>query len=91
MHRYLTDHAYGTATTDDLRQAFLDATGENLDWFWRQWIYSAGYPAFTVTAKRTTRQRIALTLVVRADAARYRHGRQHRTCASSFRRRSGCR
>ena len=31
LHRYLTDHAYGVATTDDLRQAFLDATGENLD------------------------------------------------------------
>ena len=50
LHRYLTDHAYGVATTDDLRQAFLDATGENLDWFFREWIYSAGYPAFTVTS-----------------------------------------
>ncbi len=50
VHRYLTDHAYGVATTDDLRQAFLDATGENLDWFWREWIYSAGYPSFTVTS-----------------------------------------
>lgn len=51
IHRYLTDHAFGVATTDDLRQAFLDATGENLDWFWREWMYSAGYPAFTVTSK----------------------------------------
>ena len=50
IHRYLTDHAFGGATTDDLRQAFLDATGENLDWFWREWMYSAGYPAFTVTS-----------------------------------------
>ncbi len=51
VHRYLTDHAYGVATTDDLRQAFLDATGENLDWFWREWIYGAGYPSFTVTSQ----------------------------------------
>jgi aminopeptidase N len=49
IHRYLTDHATGVATTDDLRQAFLDATGENLDWFFREWIYSAGYPSFVVT------------------------------------------
>jgi aminopeptidase N len=49
VHRYLADHANGVATTDDLRQAFLDATGENLDWFFREWIYSAGYPSFTVT------------------------------------------
>jgi aminopeptidase N len=49
VHRYLDDHAHNVATTDDLRQAFLDATGENLDWFFNQWIYSAGYPSFVVT------------------------------------------
>src|SRR5260221_757643 len=51
VHRYLVDHAFDNATTDDLRQAVLDATGENLDWFWDQWIYQAGYPEFTVAAK----------------------------------------
>ncbi|HET7790700.1 MAG TPA: M1 family aminopeptidase, partial [Gemmatimonadales bacterium] len=50
IHRYLTDHAYAGATSDDLRQAVLAATGENLDWFWDQWVYQAGYPEFTVTA-----------------------------------------
>jgi aminopeptidase N len=50
MRRYLRDHAYDVAVTDDLRQAFLAATGENLDWFWEQWIYQAGYPEFTVEA-----------------------------------------
>jgi len=28
VHRYLVDHAFDNATTDDLRQAVLDATGE---------------------------------------------------------------
>ena len=51
VHRYLIDHAFDNATTDDLRQAVLDATGENLDWFWEQWIYQAGYPEFVVSAK----------------------------------------
>jgi aminopeptidase N len=50
IHRYLTTHAFGNAVTDDLRQAILEATGENLDWFWDEWIYSAGYPDFTVTS-----------------------------------------
>jgi aminopeptidase N len=63
VHRYLTDHAFDNATTDDLRQAVLKATGENLDWFWDQWIYQAGYPELTVTAKYDSTAS-ALTLVV---------------------------
>src|SRR5216117_1452230 len=51
VHRYLVDHAFDNATTDDVRQAVLDATGENVDWFWDEWIYQAGYPEFTVSAK----------------------------------------
>jgi len=50
IRRYLTDHAYGTATSDDLRQAVLNATGESLPWFWSQWIYQAGHPEFEVSA-----------------------------------------
>jgi aminopeptidase N len=50
LHTYLTSHAAGNATSDDLRQAVLAATGENLDWFWSEWVYGAGYPKFTVAA-----------------------------------------
>src|SRR2546430_4330872 len=50
LHLYLTRPAYGDPTRDDLRQAVLDATGENLDGFWSEWAYGAGHPAFTVTA-----------------------------------------
>ena len=64
IKRYLTDHAYGNATSDDLRQAVLDATGESLGWFWSQWIYRAGYPAFSVAAAYDSAGS-ALTLVVR--------------------------
>ena len=51
IRRYLRDHAFGTATSDDLRQAFLEATGENLDRFWDEWVYQAGYPQFAVAAQ----------------------------------------
>ncbi len=50
VHRYLTEHALDNATSDDFRQAVLHATGQNLDWFWDQWVYQAGYPEFAVTA-----------------------------------------
>jgi len=64
IHRYLVDHAFGVATTDDLRQAVLAATGQNLDWFWSEWIYQAGYPQFDVAAQYDSTQH-ALTLTVR--------------------------
>ena len=64
IRRYLTRHAYGTATSDDLRQAVLEATGQSLDWFWLQWIYSAGYPEFAVSSLYDSTAR-SLTLTVR--------------------------
>ncbi len=57
LHLYLTRHALGNATSDDLRQAVLDATGENLDGFWSEWVYGAGHPAFSVTAAYDTATR----------------------------------
>ena len=64
IRRYLSDNAFGSATTDDLREAFLRATGENLAWFWDEWMYKAGHPRFTVT---TTYDSLArkLTLAVK--------------------------
>ncbi len=63
IHLYLTRHALGNATTDDLRQAVLDATGENLAWFWEQWIYDAGHPHFAVTAAYdSVTRKLALTV-----------------------------
>jgi aminopeptidase N len=64
IHRYLTRHAYGSATTDDLRQAVLHATGQSLPWFWSQWMYQAGHPEFQVAAAYDSAAQ-ALTLDVR--------------------------
>src|SRR5260370_12496360 len=63
LRTYLDRYALGTATTDDLREAVLEATGENLDWFWEQWLYEAGHPQFTVSATYdTTARRLLLTV-----------------------------
>ncbi len=63
IHQYLTKHAYGNGISDQLREAFLQATGENLDWFWNEWVYSAGYPDFTVKSSYdAAAHRLALTV-----------------------------
>jgi aminopeptidase N len=71
IHRYLSAHAYANATTEDLRRAVLRATGENLEWFWRQWMYQAGYPELVVTsAYDSTQGSLALTVrQVQVDTA----------------------
>ena len=64
------------------------ATGENLDWFWRQWMYQAGYPVVHRHVEATTRRRSALTIDVETDPARHRSRPTARACASSSPRRS---
>ncbi len=39
---YLTEHAYGNATTLDLQQAAERASGRNLGWFFDQWVRRPG-------------------------------------------------
>jgi aminopeptidase N len=72
INQYLVRHSFANATSDDLRRAVLHATGENLDWFWDQWVYGTGYPELTVTSAYDSAAG-ALALTVRqtqADAAR---------------------
>lgn len=47
---YLERNAYGNVDSHDLLRAFHERCGESLDWFWEQWIYRAGEPAYAVTA-----------------------------------------
>ncbi|WP_069808029.1 M1 family aminopeptidase [Vulcanisaeta thermophila] len=41
---YLTRHAHGNADTEDLRKALEEASGQPLDWFFTQFVYSSGHP-----------------------------------------------
>jgi aminopeptidase N len=49
IKRYLGDHKYANVDADDLLNAFQDELGTPLDWFWEEWVYKGGEPAYTVT------------------------------------------
>lgn len=49
--------------TQDLMRVVKDVTGENLDWFFEQWVFLAGHPDFKVT-KSWDRNNGVLQLVV---------------------------
>jgi len=48
LRRYLADRHLGLAETVDLARAIEAETGLNFDWWFHQWIFSAGYPTFEV-------------------------------------------
>ncbi|RIV21451.1 peptidase M1 [Fibrisoma montanum] len=45
---YLTRHRFGTTEVEDLRQAFEEATGQDLHWFFDQWFLSPGHAVLAV-------------------------------------------
>ncbi|GAB4020891.1 M1 family aminopeptidase [Spirosoma koreense] len=46
--------AYRTAATDDFQTVTQQVSGQNLDYFFRQWIYGEGYPTYRVTVTAAT-------------------------------------
>ncbi|MCB0802400.1 MAG: M1 family metallopeptidase, partial [Flavobacteriales bacterium] len=46
---YLEKHAYGNVNSNDLLVAFHEKLGLSLNWFWEEWIYKGGEPAYEVS------------------------------------------
>lgn len=45
---YLERHAFKTAEAHDLRLAFEEVTGEDLNWFFNEWYFAKGHPVLEV-------------------------------------------
>jgi aminopeptidase N len=49
LNLYLNQNKFKNAEADQLRLAFEEVTGKDLNWFWNQWYYSAGHPKLDIT------------------------------------------
>jgi aminopeptidase N len=49
LRYYLKKHQYGKAEIHDLRLAFEEVTGMDLNWFYDQWFMNPGHPELEVT------------------------------------------
>lgn len=49
LNKYLVDNAYSAVEVDELRMAFEDITGLDLQWFFNQWYHSEGHPKLEVS------------------------------------------
>lgn len=63
VNAYLNEFKYKAVETEDLQRVFEKVSGQNLSWFFDQWVYKAGFPmlkAKYVFNKKT--QTLTLTL-----------------------------
>lgn len=49
LRHYLNTHAYTSVEVHDLRLAFEEVSGEDLNWFFNQWFFASGHPKLEVT------------------------------------------
>lgn len=49
LSHYLHKHEFSNVVSEDLKIAIEEATGENLEWFFDQWITNGGHPQFEVS------------------------------------------
>lgn len=48
LNKYLEDNKFTAVEVDELRMAFEDTTGQDLNWFFDQWYNDAGHPILEV-------------------------------------------
>ncbi len=48
LNKYLKDNAFSAVEVDELRMAFEDITGTDLQWFFNQWYLSPGHPSLEI-------------------------------------------
>jgi aminopeptidase N len=48
LNLYLTTNKFKSAEAHNLRLAFEEVTGQDLNWFWNQWYYGSGHPKLDI-------------------------------------------
>jgi aminopeptidase N len=49
IKHYITKYQFQPVETNDLKIAIEEASGQNLQWFFDQWVYKAGHPVFELS------------------------------------------
>jgi aminopeptidase N len=63
LNHYITKNQFTPVETNDLKVAIEEATGQNLHWFFDEWVYKAGHPVFSVTHRWSDSARAVLLTV----------------------------
>jgi aminopeptidase N len=63
INTYLNRHKFGSVESTDLRKVMEETSGQDLGWFFDQWVYGLGFPKLTATPIWNARTK-TLTLTV---------------------------
>ena len=63
LNKYLRDNAFSAVEVDELRMAFEDVTGMDLQWFFNQWYLSPGHPILDIDYSYDTLSRTQIISV----------------------------
>ena len=69
LHHYLVAHRAQGADTADLIEAIRATTGQELDWFFREWVFMAGHPDYRVQASYDAARKIEKVTVAQTQQA----------------------
>lgn len=67
LHHYLVSHRAGVAGVHDLMAAIRQASGENLDWFFHEWLFRGGLPHYAVQARWSAAQKQEIVTVTQTQ------------------------
>jgi aminopeptidase N len=71
INLYLTRHRFGSVESTDLRKVMEETSGQDLGWFFSQWVYGGGYPKLEVEQvydSNTQDFRITVSQIHKSDA-----------------------
>ncbi|MBN2411289.1 hypothetical protein JXQ31_06320 [candidate division KSB1 bacterium] len=77
MRQYIHEFAYGNSTIDDFKRIAEQVSGQDLDWFFTQWIYNSGFPELNVgwemSKLQTDEYKILLTIEQKQKTEKFYH------------------
>lgn len=63
LNVYLSTNKFKSAEAQNLRLAFEDVTGQDLNWFWNQWYYGSGHPKLDIDYKYASSGKSATVVI----------------------------
>ncbi|MFN2439340.1 MAG: M1 family aminopeptidase, partial [Chitinophagaceae bacterium] len=69
LNVFLTTNKFKAAEAHQLRLAFEEVTGKDLNWFWNQWYFGSGHPKLDITYSYDDAKKQALVIVKQTQPA----------------------